>query len=126
MYRLREFRDSDWEALRELHARNGYKFPLPKRLTEARVVEDEETGKIVEIIATRETRECFSWLDHSWATPGWRWDAFVVAHNEIHDELRAKGIEDVKLWTEGRGFGRRLVRKLGWIKHIIPSFTHDI
>lgn len=126
MYRLRRFRTSDWDVLQALHEKRGFDFPIPERLAEAVVVEDEETGKVIQILGTRETRECYVWLDLDWRTPRCRWDAFEVAHDALADMTRKKGIEDAKLWTNFRGFARKLVKRLGWVKHEYPSFTLDL
>lgn len=126
MYRLRPFRASDWESVRKLHEQRGFDFAIPKSLAEAAVIEDEETGQVVQIVATRETREVYLWLDPDWATPRWRWDAFTQAHEVLRLQLLQKGVEDVHVWLEPsieKGFGRKLMRKLGWVKHLWQSYS---
>jgi hypothetical protein len=126
MYRLRAFQQKDWEDLRRLHAVRGFGFPVPERLEEAIVVEDEETGKVVQIIGSRLTREMYTWIDPEWQSPRWRWDAFEQAHQALRAAAKAKGVIDVKMWTEHRGFARKLVKKLGWKQISFPSFNLDL
>lgn len=126
MYRLRPFEASDWESVRQIQAKRGYNFVTPERLAEAIVAEDEETGQVVGVLATRETREAYLWLDPDWATPRWRWDVFQQSHEAIRQQLAQKGVEDAHVWLEPsieKGFGNKLMRKLGWVKHLWASYS---
>ena len=129
MYRLRPFEVSDWEAVRKLHEKRGFDFVIPSNLAEAVVIEDEETGQVVQVVATRETREAYCWVDPDWSTPRWRWDALTQAHEAIRQQLVYKGIEDAHVWLEPsveKGFGGKLMRKLGWVKNLWPSFSRKV
>lgn len=126
MYRLRPFTQADWPILEQMHASRGFDFELPKRLEEHVVVEDEETGEVVQIMATRETREAYVWMNPNWKTPSLRWKAFAECHNTLVAEMFKKGIRDVHIWIHPsieKSFGRRLSRKLHWLKTKWQSYV---
>jgi hypothetical protein len=68
-------------------------------------------------------------IDPTWATPRWRWEAFVAAHEDIRQQLEAKNIEDAFVFLEpstGVAFGRHLERKLHWKKSPWTCMTRKV
>jgi hypothetical protein len=129
MFHLRSWQDSDQAALAELHEKNKFPYPIPTEMSEMVVVTDETTGAPVMFIGAKAIREVYMWVDPKWSTPIWRWTAFKVAHENLREQVLAKGITEVIAFIHARtpkGFGRRLVRHLGWVKLIADAFAKDL
>lgn len=83
----------------------------------AAVVVVDENDSPVALVAAHQIAEVRCVIDQEWATPGWRVEALAQAHDELLDQLRAKGISRATALLEGaigRGFGKRLKSLRGW------------
>jgi len=120
---IRPYETSDLEALKAIHARQGFGYAFPELgnplfLTKL-VLGREESGKgIVGASLLRLTAEAYLLLDPSEGTPRERWKWLLGLHEATRRDALARGLEDVHAWLppEIAGkFGKRL-RKLGWVR----------
>jgi hypothetical protein len=125
---IRAYQPRDWEAIRRMHAESGLPdVCLPDMVSRLMVVKivAEENGKVVQFGGVRLTGECFSLLDHAWATPETRWDAMqlLIAHGL--SKAADYGLDQVSAWLPPgvqESFGPRL-EAMGWIKSPWPNWT---
>ena len=120
---IRPYETSDLEALKAIHARQGFGYAFPELgnplfLTKL-VLGREEGGKgIVGASLLRLTAEAYLLLDPEAGTPRERWQWLLGLHEATRRDALARGLEDVHAWLppEIAGkFGKRL-RKLGWVR----------
>ena len=128
---VREYRESDLDALRAIHAAQGFDYPLPDLsnplfvtklvLSEAEPEGDAHTGrppkeKIIGAALLRLTAEAYLLLDPKAGTPRDRWRWLLGLHAATERDAWQRGLEDVHAWLPpriARKFGRRIER-LGW------------
>jgi len=125
---VRAYKPEDLDALRSMHARQGFDYGFPD-------VEDETfLGKLVleddgvrMAALLRLTAEAYFLHDPQAGTPAKRWSNFLLLHEEMRRRARASGLEDVYCWIppevpprrplpekrRPRGFERKL-EMLGW------------
>ena len=128
--RVREYVEGDLEALRGIHARQGFDYPFPELrdplFVTKLVMEDEgrgETGAdggkgIVGSALLRVTAEAYLLLDPKVGTARERWNWLLALHGATERDAWKRGLEDVHAWLPpeiAEKFGRRLTR-LGWIR----------
>ncbi|MGB2677689.1 MAG: hypothetical protein WAN12_11465 [Candidatus Acidiferrum sp.] len=125
--RIREYDEGDLEALRAIHAAQGfpYEFPdlrNPLFLTKLVLAGDEtdtaEGKGIAGAALLRLTAEAYLLLDPKRGTPGERWQWLLGLHEATRRQAWERGLEDVHAWLPpeiAAKFGRRLMR-LGWVR----------
>ncbi len=123
----RKMTAADLEAIKAI-ARSQYDLPnlngnnfLVKRVVES-------GNQIVAGAAARMTTEVFIWVDPAWESPRFRFEAFKFLHEQMRQELKEKGVEDVHAWVHPRierAFGRRLMQ-LGWQRPLWTDFVRSI
>jgi hypothetical protein len=124
--RVREYQPEDLEALRALHAAQGfpYKFPdLANPLFVTKLVltdaDDRQAGGAIAGAALlRLTAEAYLLLDPRSGTPRERLERLLTLHAAAERDAWRNGLEDVHAWLPpqiARRFGRRLAR-LGWLR----------
>lgn len=139
--RVRQYQPEDLEALRALHAAQGFAYPFPdlaNPLFVSRLVlaerdadlpscssadgsagnDGQAGGRIVGAALLRLTAETYLLLDPRSGTPRERWRRLLMLHAAAERDAWRRGLEDVHAWLPppiaGR-FGRRLER-LGWVR----------
>jgi hypothetical protein len=124
--RVREYQPEDLDALRALHAAQGfpYKFPdlaNPLFITKLVLTYGDDTqanGGIAGAALLRLTAEAYLLLDARCGTPRERLQRLLVLHAATERDAWNRGLEDVHAWLPpqiARRFGRRLER-LGWLR----------
>jgi hypothetical protein len=128
--RVREYAEGDLEALRQIHARQGFDYPFPDLgdplfvsklvLTESDGEEPEASGGkgIVGAALLRVTAEAYLLLDPHEGTARERWNWLLALHGASERDAWRRGLEDVHAWLPpqiAEKFGRRLAQ-LGWIR----------
>ena len=128
---VREYRESDLDELRAIHAAQGFDYPLPDLsnplfvtklvLSETKPEGETHTGgppqeKIIGAALLRLTAEAYLLLDPKAGTPRDRWRWLLGLHAATERDAWQRGLEDVHAWLPpriARKFGRRIER-LGW------------
>ena len=128
--RVREYEEADLEALRQIHARQGFDYPFPDLrdplFVTKLVMEDEsreEAGErsekgIMGAALLRVTAEAYLLLDPKTGTARERWNRVLELHGATEQDAWRRGLEDVHAWLPpeiAEKFGRRLAR-LGWVR----------
>lgn len=118
---IREYTEADLEALRRMHARQGFDYPFPDiadPLFVSKLVVEDEAGRAVMAAAARVTSEMYLLADPEAGTPRERYARLAALHEAGEQDLLARGLEDAHAWLPPRiakRFGRRL-ESLGWIR----------
>ena len=131
---IREYTPADLDALRIIHARQGfgYAFPdlsdpifLSKLVLEAESPESAgdpvpaATGRCVVMASlARLTCEIYLLADPAAGTPRERYTRLLELHRAAESDLRARGLADAHAWRPpqiARRFGQRL-ETLGWLR----------
>ncbi|MGC0771567.1 MAG: hypothetical protein WB543_01425 [Candidatus Acidiferrum sp.] len=128
---VREYRESDLNALRAIHAAQGFQYPLPDLSNPLFVTklilsdadkenEGEENAvpqeKIIGAALLRLTAEAYLLLDPKAGTPRQRWQLLLQLHAATERDAWRRGLEDVHAWLPppiARKFGKR-IETLGW------------
>jgi len=125
--RIREYGEGDLEALRAIHAAQGFPYAFPDLrnplfLTKLVLADDEKgegEGKgIAGASLLRLTAEAYLLLDPKRGTSKERWGWLLGLHEATRREAWGRGLEDVHAWLPpeiAAKFGRRLQR-LGWVR----------
>jgi hypothetical protein len=147
---IREYKSSDLDALRRMHAAQGFGYPLPDLesplFLSKLVLEDngEEIGlgreeadanspsakssRVKMAILQRLTAETYLLHDPAAGTPRRRWKCFLALHEAARGAAIVGGLDDVQAFLPppiARAFGRRLA-KLGWTRDPWPCFSRRI
>jgi hypothetical protein len=123
---IREYQEQDLEALRAIHARQGFEYPLPDpsnplfltKIVLAETSTENEVEKIVGAALLRLTAEAYLLLDPKWGTPRDRWQGLLTLHAAADRDAWRRGLEDVHAWLPPgleKKFGKRIER-LGWLR----------
>ena len=123
---IREYQEKDLEALRAIHARQGFEYPPPDlsnplfltKIVLAETSPENEAEKIVGAALLRLTAEAYLLLDPKWGTPRERWQALLTLHAAAERDAWHRGLEDVHAWLPpglDKKFGKRIER-LGWLR----------
>lgn len=122
---IREYRESDLDALVAIHARQGFSYPFPdlrNPLFVAKIVltdgGESGPGTVRAAALLRLTAEAYLLLDPAKGTPHERWQSLLALHEATRRDAWQRGLEDVHAWLPppiAGKFGRRLER-LGWIR----------
>jgi hypothetical protein len=140
---IREYRDSDFSALRAIHAAQGFDYALPDLsnplfvtkivLTDEGSVPTQPQSNAAERTSPvtshespvsgicgaallRLTAEAYLLLDPRAGTPRQRWQWLLALHAAAERDAWKRGLEDVHAWLPppiASKFGRRIAR-LGW------------
>jgi hypothetical protein len=147
---IREYKSSDLDALRRLHAAQGFGYPLPdleSPLFLSKLVleddgEEKESGReeanpnspctrssrVTMAILQRLTAETYLLHDPAASAPRRRWKCFLALHEAARGAATERGLDDVQAFLPppiARPFGRRLAR-LGWTRDPWPCFSRRI
>jgi hypothetical protein len=130
--RIREYTEADLDALRAIHAAQGFDYKLPDLsnplfitklvLAEQNVAPGGATAARDETILgaalLRLTAEAYLLLDPQAGTPRERWQWLLALHAATERDAWQRGLEDVHAWLPpqiARKFGKRMER-LGWVR----------
>jgi len=120
---IRNYEEKDLEALKAIHARQGFGYAFPDLgnplfLTKL-ILGREEGGKgIAGAALLRLTAEAYLLLDPQAGSPRGRWQGLLELHEATRRDALARGLEDVHAWLPpeiAKKFGKRLT-ELGWIR----------
>jgi hypothetical protein len=132
---VREYQEKDLDALRAIHAAQGFEYPLPDLsnplfLTKLVLADDpdgdranlndyaSDTGTIIGAALLRLTAEAYLLLDPHAGTARQRWQWLLALHAAAERDAWQRGLEDVHAWLPppiAQKFGKRISR-LGWIR----------
>ena len=126
---IRQYRESDLEALQTIHASQDFPYAFPDLanplfltkivLTDGDANENGAAGAKENILGAallRLTAEAYLLLDPRQRTPRDRWKGLLALHAAAQQDAQRRGLEDVHAWLPPRiakNFGRRIER-LGW------------
>jgi len=129
---VREYRESDLDALRAIHAAQGFDYPFPDLsnplfVTKLVLAQGEHGAtneefpraeKIVGAALLRLTAEAYLLLDPNAGKPRERWQRLLALHAATQRDAWQRGLEDVHAWLPppiAAKFGKR-IHRLGWIR----------
>lgn len=117
---IRPYKPEDFEQIKAIHADRDYEFELPDLSSSdmASIWVAVEGEKVVSMVAARKTVEVVAIVDPNYANPAWRLETICRLQERGAIDLREQGFTDMHSWVKPsvRGFARRLVRSLGWIR----------
>src|SRR5271168_4972968 len=118
---IREYNPTDLDALRRMHAQQGFDYAFPNIadpiFVSKLVVEDSE-GRLVMAVLARLTCEMYLLVNPQAGTPRERFDRLLALQSVGERDLHARGLDDAHAWLPqpiAKRFGRRL-ESLGWIR----------
>jgi hypothetical protein len=133
---IREYREEDLDALRTIHAAQGFDYALPDLsnplfVTKLVLARDSEGAtndaglassgaqeQILGSVLLRLTAEAYLLLDPKTGTPRDRWHWLLALQSAAERNAWQRGLEDVHAWLPppiAKKFGKRLDR-LGWLR----------
>jgi hypothetical protein len=119
---IREYQERDLDALRAIHAAQGFDYALPdlnNPLFVTKVVLEGKNAREIRAAALlRLTAEAYLLLDPRVGSPRERWQSLLALHAATERDAWQRGLEDVHAWLPppiAGKFGHRLQR-LGWIR----------
>jgi hypothetical protein len=133
---IREYSKSDWNSLREMHARQGFDYPMPDLrdpIFVSKLVLEDAGGRVAMASLARLTCEMYLLMDRAAggdaggvalgnraaASEGReRYARMLALHAACEQDLLARGLDDAHAWLPppiAKRFGRRL-EALGWIR----------
>ena len=127
---VRAYTDADLDALRAMHAAQGFAYELPDPndplfLVRA-VLEDDGRPRMAAFL--RLTAETYLLADPRDGTPRQRWQWLLALHEATRQAAAAQGLADVQAFLPprvARAFGRRL-EKLGWRRDPWPCYSRQL
>lgn len=113
---IREFKESDRPLIQALLSIQGAQYPFPiDQFSAIRIYADAEDKPLM-VVAARPTVEVYFLIDQQWPeAPGMKFQEFMRLHESLRLELGKMGYRDVHLWSNCRGFVRKLKKYLGWM-----------
>ena len=128
--RVRAYTGADLEALRAMHAAQGFGYAFPDLgdplFLVRSVVEEEGRPRMAAFL--RLTAEAYLLADPREGTPRRRWRWLLALHGAVRQEAAARGLADVQAFLPprvARAFGRRL-RSLGWRRDPWACYTRQL
>lgn len=117
---IRPYEPKDADDLKRIHAERGYSFEyLPLDSPEfVSVWVAEQDGRVVAAVAARKVVEVSAFMAQDWSNPAWRLSVMQELQQCGSKDLARQDFTEMQSWVqpETRGFARRLIRSLGWIK----------
>jgi hypothetical protein len=118
---VRQYKESDLDALRRMHAQQGFDYAFPDLadpIFVSKLVVEDESGSAVMASLARLTCEMYLLADPEAAQPRDRFARLLALHDAGERDLLARGLDDAHAWLPpqiAKRFGRRL-QALGWIR----------
>lgn len=118
---VREYTESDLDALRRMHSHQHFDYPFPNIadpiFISKLIVEDDSRQPVMASLA-RLTCEMYLLLDPDAGSPRERYARFLALHAAGERDLFGRGLDDAHAWLPppiAKRFGRRLTA-LGWVR----------
>jgi hypothetical protein len=118
---IREYTDADLDALRRMHAQQGFDYAFPdlaNPLFVSKLVVEDDAGRAVMASLARLTCEMYLLLAPGEGNPRERYARLLALHRAGERDLVARGLHDAHAWLPppiAKKFGRRLAA-LGWVR----------
>jgi hypothetical protein len=118
---IRPYTESDFDALRRMHAEQGFDYPFPNLddpIFVSKLVVEDDAGRTVMASLARLTCEIYLLADSGAGKPRDRFSQLLALHAAGERDILARGLDDAHAWLPPRvanRFGRRL-EALGWIR----------
>ncbi|HXJ17942.1 MAG TPA: hypothetical protein VNM68_12190 [Candidatus Polarisedimenticolia bacterium] len=124
---VREYTEADLDALRRMHARQGFDYPFPDLadpIFVSKLVVQDDAGRAVMASLARLTCEMYLLVDREIdggagaGNPRERYAHLLALHAAGERDLLARGLDDAHAWLPppvAKRFGRRL-ESLGWVR----------
>lgn len=119
--RIREYAESDLNALKQIHARQGFDYAFPNLADPifiSKLVLEDDAGSLVMASLARLTCESYLLADPAAGTPRQRYARLILLQRAAERDAHARGLEDAHAWLPpkiSKRFGRRL-EALGWTR----------
>jgi len=124
--RIREYTPDDLDALRRMHASQGFDYAFPDLadpIFVSKLVVENDDGRAVMASLARLTCEMYLLVDRDNGGPGAgkpreRYAQLLALHAAGERDLLSRGLDDAHAWLPppvARRFGRRL-ESLGWVR----------
>ena len=127
---IRAYTDADLDALRAMHAAQGFGYAFPDladpRFVLRAVLEKDGRPRMAALL--RLTAEAYLLADPAEGTPRQRWQWLLALHEATRQAAAARGLGDVQAFLPpqvARAFGRRLAT-LGWRRDPWACYTRVI
>ena len=118
---VRAYTESDLDALRAMHARQGFDYAFPNLadpIFVSKLVVEDDAGRAVMASLARITCEMYLLADPEAGNPRERYARLLELHRAGEQDLLARGLDDAHAWLPppiAKRFGRRLAA-LGWLR----------
>jgi hypothetical protein len=118
---IRQYTSADCEALRRIHARQGFEYEFPNiddPLFVSKIVLEDDAGLVAMAALARLTCEMYLLMEPEKGTARQRFERLLFLQRAGAEDLRARGLHDAHAWLPppiGRRFGRRL-EAMGWTR----------
>lgn len=118
---IREYTDSDLNAMRQMHGLQGFEYPFPDLadpLFVSKLILEDDAGHTVMASLARLTCEIYLLANPGTGSPRDRLIRMQSLHVAGERDLLARGLADAHAWLPPRvakRFGRRL-ESLGWVR----------
>jgi hypothetical protein len=118
---IREYIDADLDALRRMHAQQGFDYAFPDitdPLFVSKLVVEDGAGRAVMASLARLTCEMYLLIEPGEGNPRERYARLLALHHAGELDLLARGLHDAHAWLPppiAKKFGRRLAT-LGWVR----------
>jgi hypothetical protein len=118
---IREYTDADLDALRRMHAQQGFDYAFPDLadpLFVSKLVVEDGAGRAVMASLARLTCEMYLLVAPREGNPRERYARLLALHRAGERDLLARGLHDAHAWLPppiAKKFGRRLAA-LGWVR----------
>jgi hypothetical protein len=118
---IRAYTEADLDALRSMHARQGFDYAFPNLrdpIFVSKLVVEDADGRPVMASLARITCEMYLLVDPGAGNPCDRYAYLRALHRAGERDLLARGLDDAHAWLPApiaKRFGRRL-QALGWVR----------
>jgi hypothetical protein len=118
---VREYTHADLDALRRMHAQQGFDYAFPDLadpLFVSKLVVEDGAGRAVMASLARLTCEMYLLVAPREGNPRERYARLLALHSAGERDLVARGLHDAHAWLPppiAKKFGRRLAA-LGWVR----------
>jgi hypothetical protein len=118
---IREYTETDLEALRRMHAQQGFDYAFPDLadpLFVSKLVVEDGAGRAVMASLARLTCEMYLLVAPGEGNPRERYARLLALDRAGERDLFARGLQDAHAWLPppiAKKFGRRLAT-LGWVR----------
>lgn len=118
---IREYTEGDLDALRQMHARQGFNYAFPDvadPIFLSKLVVEDDAGRAVMASLARLTCEIYLLADPAAGSPHERFARLIALQRVGERDLLARGLDDAHAWLPppiSKRFGRRL-ESFGWVR----------